>query len=182
MNQDSENPNRPAVRRIWRVLLIVLFFIMLYLVDIKLFLIFLGLYVIIFILSNVGVAVVDDDHAEDSDIADPENLPVSVYTAHHSLGPRTDTKNMNQGELFQSGLQFLLLTTLPFFTIVAVAIINASFEVIPEPVAMVIVFASTIFLLMCLLGGGYLLLLSLFRRQEKPGVEENESVGVSPSE
>lgn len=177
MNRDSNKPNRPVARRVWRALLVAAFLITVYFVSVKLFLVFLGLYVIIFILSNVGVAIVNNDRG---DAEDRDDVSVRIYSAHQSFGPRTDTKNMNRGELFHSGLQFLLLSTLPFFTIVAVAIINASFEVIPEPVAMVIVFASTIFLLMCLLGGGYLLLLSLFRRREKPEMEENGSAEVGP--
>ncbi len=177
MNQNNGSPKRQVVRRVWRALLAAAFMIAVYFVSIKLFLVFLGLYVIIFILSNVGVAIVDKDQNETDDSDDQS---FRYYSAHQSFGPRTDTKNMSRSELFHSGLQFLLLTTLPFFTIVGVAIINASFEVIPEPVAMVIVFASTIFLLMCLLGGGYLLLLSLFRRPEKPGIDNNKSAEIGP--
>ena len=179
MDQDNKNPKKLVAPRLGHAILICLLFVLLYFVDIKLFLMFLGLYVIVFILANVGVAVVDKKGPKDSESEDPDDVAVRIYSAHHSFGPRTDTKNMSRGELFQSGLQFLLLSTLPFFTIVGVAIVNASFEVIPEPAAMVIFFASTIFLFMCLLGGGYLLLLSLFRGPEKSGEDENESVETS---
>ncbi len=173
MNDDNKKQNR---RVSWRVALLVAWYGILYLINLKLFLVFLGLYLIIFIVSHIGLAVVKRGRAaEDTDEA-PEDLSARIYTAHDSFGPRTDTKNMNRSELFRSGMQFLLLSTLPFFTIFGVMVVNASFEVIPEPTALVIMFASAIFLLMCLVGGAYLMLLSLFRRPLKSSDLENESV------
>jgi hypothetical protein len=153
---------------------------MVYFIDIRLMVAFLVLLAVIFLSQiiffirrykkAVSEALEEDvRHFEGYTEEDYEKFEDGIDFTFPQYGPRMDTKNMSRRELFRSGFHFLALGIIPLLTIIILGLLEANSNFISEQIYMAIGFASVIFLLMCILGGGYMVLRGVFRR-EKPRI------------
>ncbi len=80
------------------------------------------------------------------------------------FGPETQTRYMTRQDLLRSGCQFLMLSLYPLLTVVGLRAFAARLEIMMSvEIFSAVYFASSLFFLMCVIGGIYLLIRGLLR-------------------